>query len=100
MSNEGETTQRNIAAPKDHKRLLILLVVLFVVVVIFAAWQLFKPKESEPLTEKITPTTQSSESAKIDRDADLEKLENEINNLDIDNLDADFEGNDKDSTGI
>ena len=100
MPNEGETTQQNTAAPTDHKRLLILLVVLLVVVIIFAAWHLFKPKELKPLTRIVTPTTQSSETAKIDSDADLEKLENELNNLDIDGLNTGLEGNDKDSAGF
>ena len=96
MPNEDGAPQQNTAAPKDHKRLLILLGVLLVVVIIFAAWHLFKPKDSEPLTGTATPT-QSSETTKINSDADLEKLENELKDLDIDGLNTDLEGNDKDS---
>lgn len=97
MPNEVGAPQQNTPAPINHKRLLILLMVLFVVVVIFAAWHLFKPKDSEPLTRTATPTTQSSESAEIKSDADLKKIEDELSNLDIDSLNDDLEENDKDS---
>ena len=100
MPNEDANPQQNTQAQKDHKMLLILLGILLVALLVFSGWYLFKPNDSETITTLVTPTTQSTEVVKISNDADLEKLEKDLNNLDIESLNDGLEDNDKDSAGF
>ena len=77
------------------------IVVLVILVVLVAAWFTLKSLNNDTSTTTATPaTTQSNEVPVVKDDKDLEKLENELKNTAIDNVDSGIDANDTDAAGF
>ena len=86
MLNEGN--KNNIA---------IFVILLIIVVIAVVVWYVFTYQTAEP-TGITTPTAQTQVAPDIKSVDDLQKLEDEVSNVDIDGLSKDLDLNDQDAS--
>jgi len=95
QENTSATTpaaKPDVPSSKGKNIAIIAIVVLVIVVVFVAIWFALKSTSTQTPT-----TTQSTESAEIKSDADLEKLEKEVRNTNVDDMNTDLDANDSDA---
>ena len=98
MPTEDLNTQQNTSKKTINKKVLVLFVIVIFVAIAFALWYMANPKDSDSGKINIVPKGDSSETSDLKTDSDLKKLEDEVKNTNIDDLNKDLEGNDADSS--
>jgi len=101
QSNSPEVPPVGSGPTTKSRNVAIIIIVVLVVMVVFAAiWFTLKSlatTDTDTTTRTATPTKTSTESAEIKSDSDLKKVEDELNNTNIDDLESDLEQNDTDA---
>ena len=97
MPNEEVNSKQNTTEISGKKSLIVLLVIVLLIAAAFLVWYKLGPEKVS--FSPTTPTTsKSTEDPDVKSDADLKKLEDEVNKVDIDGLSKDLELNDKDAS--
>lgn len=93
-------SQPNQKPTSGGKNIVTLAIVgLVIVVVLLVAWLAIKGVDTST-TETTTPTTTAREVPAIKSDADFQKLENELNETNLDALTTELDKNDTDAAGF